>query len=350
MYAQFAKRLVRPLKFVNRQLRLPEASIVTEFLIRRQHFRDISTPSLRKLLESLPSLRILRRENWRLITQKERVVDDRRYALQYGASKKTQDGSRYLLTTALPRSLIHLQLFEDFERQLHGKRDCERSRLSLIELLPSLAILTPRLQHLAVSFLTDAIDCFGLRRVYLSEGAIPDHMTHLFPHLENVILTSQEHLRPTQTNNKTNALLRAAAAIALKMPKLKVLEIWNCGQGHACLFRYDSTLASSEHVGVITWRSNWMSFSGRDLVIETDVLKAWEKVIVTSLGETCHLLPEPIRFKRMALPVGHAKIRYLSYHSIIEHLKLAGIALHPTSKMQVRCDAIPTPEKMIWYQ
>lgn len=63
LHAQFAKRLVRPLKFTNRQLRLPEANIFTEILIRRQHVRDISTPSLRKLVESLPSHRILRREN-----------------------------------------------------------------------------------------------------------------------------------------------------------------------------------------------------------------------------------------------------------------------------------------------
>lgn len=236
---------------------MPEASIVTEFLIRRQHFRDISTLSLRKLLQSLPSLRILHRENWRLVTRKERVVDDHRYALRYGATKKARDASRYLLTAMLPSRLTHLQLFEDFEIQLHGKEDAERPRHSRIELLPTLAVSTPHLRHLAVSFPTDAIDCFGLRDVYFGGSAIPDDRTYLFPHLEHVILTSQEHLHPNSGHSKTNALLRAAAAVALKMPKLGVMELWNCGQGQACLFRYDSTAASSEHVGLVTWRSNW---------------------------------------------------------------------------------------------
>lgn len=302
MYAQYAKRLVRPLNFLHRKLTLPEASIVTEFLIRRQHFRDISTPSLRTVVESLPSLRILRRENWRLITPKDRAVDDFCYALPYKTTERAKGASRHVLISALPRSLTHLQLFEDFDIQLHGKEDYNRPRNSRIELLPSLATSTPNLQHIAISFLTDAIDCFGLRGVYLNEGAIPDHMTYVFPHLENVILMSQEHLRPTETQN-TNALLRAAAAVPLKMPPLKFMEIWNCGQGLGSVFRYDSTLAPSEHVCLITWQSNRSSISGSDLIINADVVKAWEKVVLTNFGQTYRLLAKPLRVQRKALAV-----------------------------------------------
>lgn len=80
------------------------------------------------------------------------------------------------------------------------------------------------------------------------------------------------------------------------------------------------------------------------------MLKAWEKVIRTSLGQTCHLLPAPIRAERTPLPKGRSENRYLSHHDIFGYWKLAGIALHPITEMQARCDAIPTPEKMMWYQ
>jgi hypothetical protein len=98
---------------------------VTKFLIRRQCFRDISTTSFSWLLRSLPSLQSLRRETWRLITLKERGADDRSYALQVGTrlTRKKQDESRFFFTVRLPRSLTHLQLFEDFEIQLYGKKD-----------------------------------------------------------------------------------------------------------------------------------------------------------------------------------------------------------------------------------
>lgn len=60
-------------------------------------------------------------------------------------------------------------LFEDWNVQLHGRTDARRPRRAGIQLLPSLATATPELCGLAVSFLTDAIDCFGLRD-YLFEG------------------------------------------------------------------------------------------------------------------------------------------------------------------------------------
>lgn len=350
---QYSRRLVRPLKFAHNQVKLPEARIITEFVIRRQFFRDISTRSLRKLLQSLPSLRILRRENWRLILDKERKADGRAYAARHSASLANsgpkRDLSRYLLLPMLPRGLRHLQLFEDFDIQLHGKENIEEPRRSRIELLPSLSVSTPYLQHLAVGFLTDAIDCFGLRNFYLDGRGIPDCATYLFPCLENVILTSQEHLRPDEDHDKINALLRAAAAVALKMPKLRVMELWNYDRKHACVFRYDSTDVSSEHVSLVVWRSTWDPH--RDLVIQADVIEAWEKVVLTNHSHTCHLFPNPVRFERWPLPFGTWRDQYrgFSYGLVIKCLKLAHIALHPTSAMQALCETDVTQEKMLWY-
>ncbi|OIW22768.1 hypothetical protein CONLIGDRAFT_687186 [Coniochaeta ligniaria NRRL 30616] len=362
-----AQRLVRPLKFnikgfpkATREASqapwpaLREASIVTEFLIRRQYLRDISTTSMTWLLRSLPSLQTLRRENWRQITTGQCRADDSGYALHANARlyRKKQDESRSFLTTTLPKCLTHLQLYEDFEIQLHGGKNTRRPRPSRIELLPSLAESTPNLQCLAVGFLTDAVDCIGLRQFYLEEGPLPDHATFNFPHMEYLVLTSQEHLNPSQDHGKVNALLRAAAAVALKMPKLKTIELWNCGNGQACLFRYDAADASSDRFCRLTWRSTWGHGQGRDLVIGADVLKAWEGVVRANVSPTCSLEPEPLHFESCPLRLDSPGDEYLRGGDIFQddYLKLSRYVLHPTSAMQARVGALPTRAKLVWYR
>lgn len=72
---QAARRMVKPLRLDFRGLpatyersdskvRLPEVKAVTEFLMRRQFYRDVTTPVLAKLLkESFTGLKSLSREN-----------------------------------------------------------------------------------------------------------------------------------------------------------------------------------------------------------------------------------------------------------------------------------------------
>jgi hypothetical protein len=354
-----AQRLVRPLKFDSTEYAsLPEAPCVTDLLIRRQYFRDIETSSLSCLLGSLPSLQGLRRENWRRFGVEERRKDAARYDHPLGLVSRNalrEGPSPFLLTTRLPTSLTHLQLFEDFDAQLYGRADVRAPLISRIKkLLPSLAWSTPNLQAFAVSFLTDAIDVFGLRYSYLLEqrdGTIWDEATrqrmidtgtYYFSDMEFVVLTSQEHLRPDQNRSKINAFLRAAAAVALKMPKLKTMELWNCGQGQACVFRYEAVDYSGsepEHSCRLTWRSTWGS---RDLVSEPAVLEAWEGV-ARARGYPSVL------FERRPLPVGVGEREYTSHHDLLRlgELKLARYVLHDTSRAQASAEADMTPDAFI---
>lgn len=273
----YAQRLVRPLKFDSAEYAsLPKASCVTDLLIRRQYFRDIETSSLSYLFRSLPSLQGIRRETWRRLGEEERRKDAACYNPPLGLVSRKHLRERgalpFLLTTRLPKSLTHLQLFQDFEAQLYGPADVWEPPFSRIKLLPNLSRSTPNLQALAVSFLADAIDIFGLRYSYLLElpdGAIWDEATrqrvidtdtYYFSDMQFVVLTSQEHLRPDHNRSKINAFLCAAAAVALKMPKLKTMELWNCGRGQACVFRYEAVDYSGpepEHSPRLTWRSTW---------------------------------------------------------------------------------------------
>lgn len=357
-----ARRLVRPLKFdITRYARLPKARCVTDLLIRRQYFRDIDTSSLSFLLRSLPSLQVFRRENWRRF-RAERRDDAASYGLPVNFEYLNAFKKRPLpplLTTRLPRGLTHLQLFEDSDAQLYGQLYAYTPRLPRIKkLLFSLTRWTPNLKVLAVSFLTEAIDVFGLRYSYLLEehdGTMFDEAarqtaldegTYHFPAMESVVLTSQEHLRPDQNPNKTNAFLGAAAAVALKMPNLKTMELWSCGEGQAAVFRYeaaDPRGPEPERACRLTWQSTWGSRYS-DLVIEPAVLEAWGGV-ARARGHSPSVV-----FESRPLPVGVRRREYVSHYDLLRggELKLARYVLCDTSRAQVSAEADMSPDKFMW--
>lgn len=333
---------------------------MTEVLIRRQHFRDMETPSLSYLLGSLPSLRVLRRENWRRFGVEERREDAARYgpSLDPLSEYTWREGLLpFVLTAKLPTSLTHLQLFQDFDAQLYGQQEIRAPLFSPMNtLLPMLARSTPNLQAFAASFLADAIDIFDLRNSYLlkhHDGTIRDEATrqraldtrtHYFPNMEFVAVTAQEHLRLDQDHGKINAFLRAAAAVALKMPKLKTMELWNCGQGHACVFRYEAADPSGprpERSCRLTWRSTW---GARDLVVGRAVLEAWEGV-ARARGHPAVL------FGGGPLPVGAGEREYASHHGLLRvgGLRLARYVLHETSRAQAEAEADLAPDAYMWY-
>lgn len=352
---------MRPLKLNFRDIashgspRLPQVGLVTELFIRRQYFRDISTSSLLRLLESLPSLVGLNRQNWRLIHEQHRRIDDGKYSPPLSAQSEqleSRPGASYLLTQ-LPQGLDCLDLFEDFDVQLHGRLDVCRPRNSGIQILPSLAVTTPNLRVLAVSFLTDAIDCFGLRDYFLEgnriHDQIPDHTTYRFEKLEYIVLTCQEHLHPDQPSRsflEPNAVLRAAAAVAMKMPKLKMMELWSwyryedqqVKRREACIFCYDATVAEEIGACQITWRSNWVP----DLIIWPRVLRAWESVAETNVLAS----HGQVVVRHQPLPGG----QYLSYGAVLMHLRLENFALDPISAMQVGEESHPSQDKLLWSQ
>jgi hypothetical protein len=59
----------------------------------------------------------------------------------------------------------------------------------------------------------------------------------------------------------------AAGRAAIFMPKLEVMEIWNGGEGHACIFRYSNDAGEPQ----ITWASNW----GINVQLGYNVVHCW---------------------------------------------------------------------------
>lgn len=113
-------------------------------------------------------------------------------------------------------------------------------------------------------------------------------------------------------------MLQAAAAAAIKMPCINTLELWNGGNGLACLFRYQ---ASEDYRPVtITWRGNW------DLPLTHQVIQSWEAVALTYAQ--CDLLV----FKELL----DADVPIRSHGDAIQFLKPLQQVVHPVSLWQIR--------------
>lgn len=115
------------------------------------------------------------------------------------------------------------------------------------------------LEHLAASFVSDASHFFdGCQR------------RKIWPRLESLTLTSK-YLTSQQKPIRINDLLEKVALVAMKMPRLKSLELWNGRAGSAGLFQYQ--MLESDRTAKITWRGTW------DLPLESRVLKRWQAVV-----------------------------------------------------------------------
>lgn len=304
---KMAKRLTQSLDFDSFGVRfkrgqsrdhLPNVRMVTSFLIRRQYYRDICTSALRRLFnESLTNLRDIRHERWRLPDED----DQEKHDWAYGPTKGIP--SEHTLASRLPSSLRSLHIFEDFNATIHGSKTSSEPRPSRIHILKGLAISAPGIEHLSVSFLSDAMECLDT--------------DHVFPNLRSIALTSQTHLRPGQSFNE---LLFKAASAALKMPQLQIMEIWNCGNGYAALFRYESTGTPESSACRLTWRCSWYPAPIQDRVLE-----AWKNVASTVAGRELALDTHPL-----------PPASYRRYRLILNQLALRNFVLDDISQMQVR--------------
>lgn len=231
-----------------------------------------------------------------------------------------------VLGPGLPSSLESLSLFQDTcskspkveEASLvHGTSVFRSSRIQVLDGLAGRAV---NLKHLSVSFLSDAMYCFQF-----PAGALPN--------LQSLAITSQEHLQPTDW--KVRRILLDAATTVTKLPKLQIMELWSCENGHAAIFRYETTEALRSGTCEITWRSSWYLTKSR---IGADVIQAWE--------HAAHKASRQLTFVLDPLPPGP----YSHYGAILRHLKLRDLILDPVSAMQVRVsiDEEGQPEVPAW--
>ncbi|KAL7904718.1 hypothetical protein GGI35DRAFT_484235 [Trichoderma velutinum] len=203
-----------------RKLRtLPNAKVVIGLLIRRQFYRHFSVPkALAPMIKSLPHLESLMYEPWR-------GIDANNIS---GRKIRDEEHTRLFLSTVQRhKSLRSVSMFESFNLAMHtnGKREAYPA------LGQSLAKTSQTLENVGAVLNVDAKDFFY--------AFFPSKNSKLLPsmswsNLKHLSLTS-ELLIP----GRYDVLIEAAAAAALKMPKLRCMELWNSGTHiTSCIFRY----------------------------------------------------------------------------------------------------------------
>ncbi|KAI1394000.1 uncharacterized protein F4822DRAFT_424457 [Hypoxylon trugodes] len=181
------------------------------------------------------------------------------------------------------RNIKSVSLFEDTNQdidavhpcRIHDGYDLNQSTITpnrvnrMATMLPMdqwLAKLSLNLECLSMSFVSDAK--FFFRAV---------EPVWIWNDLEQLSLTSHV-LRPVSHPDNPNDLLIAAAHAALRMSRLRIMELWYTEPeatgttGYAGVFRYQRV---SKMVCTITWDGTW------SLPLEPSVVQAWNEVALT---------------------------------------------------------------------
>lgn len=208
-------------------------------------------------------------------------------------------------------NLKRLVVFENFNQQypaglrmfLNGVDlgGCHSIRKPNPAVSRMVALASLKLEHVAASFLVDADHFFRIEPSWE------------WPNLTSLVLTSNL-LRPVEDSANITAMLEAAAATAMKMPRLESMEIWNGRKGLAALFKVQASCETRRVL--ITWRATWT------LVMEPSVVRAWEAVVR-------HRYDDGWRLNLAQEWLDEAAIK--SHGDAIERLMLSGQVLRPVS-------------------
>jgi hypothetical protein len=204
-----------------------------------------------------------------------------------------------------------VSFFKDFNNQLtlalnnatpHLGQDIE-SAIDL-SLAKAFAAKSHHLEHLSISYMIDA------QQFFTSCQQLPCTWTLL----QSLTLTSST-LGRTVSHQHIYTLLQNASSIALKMPQLKTMVLWNSEPKHACAVIYQQHTASA--IATLTWRGTW------DLELSDDVVESWKKVA----PGPCYL-----RLEKEAL----RDLEIRSHGDAIHHLRLPDGVVDSASLFQIR--------------
>lgn len=200
--------------------------------------------------------------------------------------------------------LRRMVIFEDF----HGNNPAMSLRVQAAEIDIGYALVEAslRLEHLAASFVSDASHFFDACQ-----------KCNVWPGLESLALTSNV-LKSQQQSVYINDLLETVALVAMKMPRLESMELWNGRAGFAGVFQYQRI--ESDRTAKITWRGTW------DLPLEPRVLKAWQAV--ASERVDCKL--------QVVTEILDANVVITSHGDAIRYLRLLNTVVHPVSLWQIQ--------------
>ncbi|RYP24778.1 hypothetical protein DL765_000324 [Monosporascus sp. GIB2] len=223
---------------------LPEVPAITSMLLRLQNRRRWRPSTLTHMLSRFPRLEEFHYEPWRAWSKGDQAVTDRAYCS--------------LFDSLAPRNLRKLVLFENFDEQYPSCfAHCDDMRAPDLWVGQAVAKASLELEYLSASFIIDAGHFLD---------AVKSGWNWL--RLTSLTLTSQL-LNAQEDPDRISNMLEAAASTALKMPKLKTLEIWNGRVGSAALLRYQF---EGSGCAVLSWKATWK------FTLQPRVIKAWNAV------------------------------------------------------------------------
>lgn len=215
--------------------------------------------------------------------------------------------------------LKRIVLFENFNQQYSAAMQqatpgmyppCENTRTPKPSVSRLAASASLNLEHFAASFIVDAGYFFKIEPAWQ------------WPNLTTIALTSKL-LHPNEKPTKVGDMLRLAGEVALKMPQLEIMEIWNGRKRLAGLFQYKAARDTKQ--ATITWRGTW------NLHIGAPVIEAWEAVARQFGGWR-------LDFARDRLDAADIK----SHGDAIRNLKLSCQIIRPISLEQILTEQLFT--------
>ena len=129
-----------------------------------------------------------------------------------------------------------------------------------------LALCSAELQHLSVSFMIAAQGFFD-KCIELT-GTQWNRLQTLA--LTSTALTNANTTNPYEAPEGIKTLLRTASAVVARMPRLRLLEVWNGGASLAAVFRYEEADVETG-MAKITWRATFA------LELDPGIKQAWDR-------------------------------------------------------------------------
>ncbi|KAI2469933.1 hypothetical protein F4781DRAFT_200186 [Annulohypoxylon bovei var. microspora] len=222
---------------------LPTLDFVTGFIMSRQFYRKI--PSLGLILRSFPNLQDISYEQWR------RVEGNR-------------DGEYAILREvieALPSNLRRFSIFLDANVGLHWPNISKGIMESDVASAHKLRTVSRQYTKIDASFFVDAQYFFA---TFISGPSGEE----CWPNLETFTMTSA--LLSSKSRGRYGDMLEGAAKAALRMPKLRMLQIWFGYANEFCLFRY----MKEQEDSLIEWVRTSNALRGPN----QGVVQAWQAV------------------------------------------------------------------------
>ena len=314
---------------------LPSVKVVRSLVLRRQTRHTFSPRSFQQVLESLPDLECIIYEPWRdffrfpwkdmpYLRDSGKFNNCSSSHLNFGDNAiltPTMTEYRDIILLSLPPQLKTLTIFEDFNEDYNivhcfnwiaATWPCppEFVRTPWPCVGAALAYTSFGLEKLSVSYMIDAKDFFAACRAPQPCNKTWDKLTSLS--LTSRLLTVRKPKDPSPIID----MLLDAGAVALRMPKLRTMEIWNGMKRNACTFRYQVTTTST----TLSWRGTW------HLELDSGVVDVWEKVALRFTRNKLSALMSEILDKQDIKSHAHA----------VHELKLTAQVAHPVSLEQIK--------------